>query len=431
MKPSVVDSRRNFSPKQASYHRSLVPGVRYSKQIRTVMPSRIVVQLSQYSIERLRDDAEVILCRAHAKQIECSSVLLLAPASTRPSREALKNIDYEYSLRSELDSAWPVRPVALSEQAAPMALVLEHPGGQTLDGFLSGTMKTMQLLDIAVGLATALRGLHGNKLIHRDLKPTKLLVDSATGQVRLMGFGIALRLPREHQSPDPPEFFAGTLHYMAPEQTGRMNRSVNSRSDLYAVGLTLYEMLTGNLPFAASNPLECIHCHMARHPAPPHDRVKSVPPSISTIVANLPEERYQTVSGVESDLRRCLAVWVAYGRIANFLPGQRDAPDRLLILEKLYGRARENETLLTVFDRVAAGGRPELVLVSGYSGIGNSAVVSGLHKPRVPALPQQGGQAPVPLGRSGSGHSAHGLVLGSPAFRRRALVPIVSSFMGS
>src|SRR5262249_34381401 len=130
------------------------------------------------------------------------------------------------------------------------------------------------------------------------------------------------------------------------------------------------------------------HCHIARHPLPPHERVKSVPACISAIVMKLlaktPEERYQTASGVESDLRRCLAEWEAHGRIADFSPGQHDAPDRLLIPEKLYGRAREIETLLTAFDRVVAGGRPELVLVSGYSGIGKSAVVNELHKPLVP-----------------------------------------------
>jgi serine/threonine protein kinase len=220
------------------------------------------------------------------------------------------------------------------------------------------------------------------------VKPANVLVNSVTGQVRLIGFGIASRLRREHQPPEPPEFIAGTLPYMAPEQTGRMNRSIDSRSDLYSLGVTLYEMLTGNLPFTASDPLEWVHCHIAKHPMPPHERVRSVPACVSAIVMKLlaktPEERYQTASGVESDLRRCLVEWAAHGHIADFSPGQHDAPDRLLIPEKLYGRTREIETLLTAFDRVMAGGRPELVLVSGYSGIGKSAVVNELHKPLVP-----------------------------------------------
>ena len=203
-----------------------------------------------------------------------------------------------------------------------------------------------------------------------------------------MGFGIASRLPRERQSPEPPEFIAGTLPYMAPEQTGRMNRSIDSRSDLYALGVTLYEMLTGSLPFTASDPMELVHCHIARQPMPPSERLKGIPGPVSAIIMKLlaktAEERYQTAAGAARDLRRCLAEWETRGRIDEFPLGEHDMPDRLLIPEKLYGRAPEIETLLASFDRVVAGGRPELVLVSGYSGIGKSSVVNELHKSLVP-----------------------------------------------
>ena len=235
------------------------------------------MQLSEYSLELLRGDGEFLLYRGHAKQPGAPSVLLLAPASTRPSPDTLNKIDHEYALRHELDAAWAARPVALSELSEQVTLVLEDPGGATLDEFLSGPMELTQFLSVAVGFTTALAELHKRGLIHKDVKPSNVLVNCATGQVRLIGFGIASRLRREHQPPEPPEFIAGTLPYMAPEQTGRMNRSIDSRSDLYALGVTLYEMLTGNRPFTASDPLEWVHCHIARTPVPPHERVATVP----------------------------------------------------------------------------------------------------------------------------------------------------------
>jgi serine/threonine protein kinase len=223
-------------------------------------------------------------------------------------------------------------------------------------------MEMAQFLRLAVGLTSALGRLHKHNLIHKDLKPSNVLVNRATGEVWLRGFGIASRLPRERQSPAPPEFIAGTLPYMAPEQTGRMNRSIDSRSDLYALGVTLYEMLTGSLPFSASDPMEWVHCHIARQPAPPGERLKDIPGPVSAIIMKLlaktPEERYQTAAGAESDLRRCLADWEPQHRIDEFPVGEHDTPDRLLIPEKLYGRASEIDTLLASFERVAASGRP-------------------------------------------------------------------------
>src|SRR5712672_3304044 len=269
-----------------------------------------------------------------------------------------------------------------------MALVLEDPGGAPVDRLLGRPLEVPHFLRIAIPLAGALRRVHERGLIHKDIKPANILVDAASGGVWLTGFGIASRLPREHQAPAPPEVIAGTLAYMAPEQTGRMNRSVDSRSDLYALGVTFYEMLTGTLPFTAADPMEWVHCHIARQPVPPNERVAGVPGPLSAIVMKLlaktAEERYQTAAGAEADLRRGLAEWESHGRIDPFSLGAYDTSDRLLIPEKLYGREREIEALIALLDRVAANGTSELVLVSGYAGIGKSSVVNELHKVLVP-----------------------------------------------
>jgi PAS domain S-box-containing protein len=253
---------------------------------------------------------------------------------------------------------------------------------------LGHPLDTTQFLDIGISLAAAVRHLHQRNLIHKDLKPENILVDMRNGAVRLTGFGIASRLPREHQVPQPPETIAGTLAYMAPEQTGRMNRSVDSRSDLYALGVTLYEMLTGTLPFAAADPIAWMHCHIARQPLLPSERVPTVSAQISSIIMKLlaktAEDRYQTAAGVLADLQRCLTDWQTHHHIRPFPLGALDASDRLMIPERLYGREAEIRTLHASFDRVIGGGMSEFVLVSGYSGIGKSSLVNELHKALVP-----------------------------------------------
>ena len=250
-------------------------------------------------------------------------------------------------------------------------------------------MEVGRFLRLAIAVASALGKLHQRGLIHKDIKPANIVVDCADGHVRLTGFGIASRLSRERQAPEPPETIAGTLAYMAPEQTGRMNRSIDARSDLYALGVTLYQMLTGVLPLTAADPMEWVHCHIARKPVPPGERLESVPAPVSAIIMKLlaktPEDRYQTAGGVERDLRRCLAEWEARRRIDDFPLGQQDTPDRLLIPEKLYGRdARDRDVALLPSIASSRRGVPELVLVSGYSGIGKSSVVNELHKVLVP-----------------------------------------------
>src|ERR1700726_383076 len=281
-----------------------------------------MIELSRYVFETLREDEEFAFCRGRKDDGELPTVLLVAPVSEHPVPAILERLEHEYSLGDQLDSDWAARPLTLVRREGRPMLILEDPGGEPLDRLLGQPMELSRFLRFAVGLAAALGDLHQQGLIHKDIKPANILVDSASGAVWLTGFGIASRLPRERQSAEPPEMIAGTLAYMAPEQTGRMNRSIDSRSDLYSLGVTFYEMLTGALPFKASDPMEWVHCHIARQPVRPAEKVGGVPGPLSAIVMKLlaktAEERYQTAAGVEADLRRCLATWESFRRIDPF-----------------------------------------------------------------------------------------------------------------
>ena len=340
-----------------------------------------------WSFKPLLRDGDATVCRGR-HGVAAASVLAVIPGSNSPARSFLDRLRHEYELKDTLESGWAARPLKLVQEEGRPLLLLEDPGGEFLEGLLGKPLDLELFLRLGAGMAKALARLHQRGLIHKDIKPAHILVDRNSGAAWLTGFGIATRMPRERQAPEPPEILAGTLAYMAPEQTGRMNRSIDSRSDLYSLGVTFYQMLTGDLPFGASDPMAWVHCHIARKPVPPAGRLQTIPPPISTIIMKLlaktAEERYQTAAGLESDLRRCLSEWEAHGSIGDFPLGGQDTPDRLLIPEKLYGRARETRTLLAAFDRVVKTGTPELVLVSGYSGIGKSSVVNELHKVLVP-----------------------------------------------
>ena len=345
---------------------------------------------SEYVLEPLREGPDFILYRGR----ECRNqtpILAVAVAAQQPSPQSLQRLEHEFSLATALDAAWAVQPLALTRHQGRTFLILTDPGGEPLDQLIQRHIERpidlTRFLRIAVGMAAALSQAHLQGLIHRDVKPTNALFDDS-GHVWLTGFGIASQLPRERMAPAPPEIIAGTFAYMSPEQTGRMNRTMDSRSDLYSLGITLYQLLTGALPFEAADPLEWVHCHIAKQPVSPRERRPDIPGPVAFIIMKLlsktAEERYQTAMGLEHDLQHCLEACEAHGRIDVFPLGEHDIPDRLLIPEKLYGRASEIDTLLSSFGRVLVGGRPELVLVSGYSGVGKSSLVNELHKPLVP-----------------------------------------------
>ncbi|AKU95027.1 Signal transduction histidine kinase CheA [Labilithrix luteola] len=293
-----------------------------------------LIDSSLVSLEVLWDDGELVLSRVAAGSA-CRPTLVLAPSAGEPGLSAIERLEHAYRVRGDLDAAWAARPLELTTSNGRPTLLMEDPGGTLLAKLLGRPWEIEPFLTVAMGLASALRRLHERGLVHKDLKPANIFTDVATGRVWLAGFGRTSRLPRERRAPEPPSVIAGTLAYMAPEQTGRMNRSIDSRSDLYSCGVTLYEMLTGAVPFTGSTPMEWIHGHIARAPTPPAERLSGIPDSVSAIVMALlaknSEDRYQTAAGLEADLGRCLAEWRAGRAVTLFRLRARDVPDRLLI----------------------------------------------------------------------------------------------------
>jgi serine/threonine protein kinase len=216
-----------------------------------------------------------------------TAVLVVRPVAEHPSPAIVDRLTHEYELRDKLDGRWAAKPLELVRDGGRALLVLEDAGGEPLERLLGAPMAVARFLGLAIEISAALGELHARGLVHKDIKPANILVNDMTGEAWLTGFGIASRLPRERQAPNPPETIGGTLAYMAPEQTGRMNRSIDSRSDLYSLGVTFYQMLTGSLPFSAADPMEWVHCHIARHPTPPNERVSAIPETLAAIVLKL------------------------------------------------------------------------------------------------------------------------------------------------
>ncbi|OSI67416.1 hypothetical protein BSZ21_17670 [Bradyrhizobium canariense] len=341
-----------------------------------------MISLSGYALKTLRDSDDFILLRGHRLE-DSLPILAVTPRQDSPSRSVLRRLENEFAIAAELDSSWAAKPLALHSSEGRSTLILEDPGGHPLDVRVGRGLELTVSLRIAIALVEAIRRFHAHGLVHKDIKPANVFVGEALA-VRVTGFGIASRLARERHALSSPHSIAGTFAYMAPEQTGRMNRSVDARSDLYSMGVTLYEMLTGSLPFEAADPMEWIHCHIARPPPPPSERMEGLPKPLEEIVLKLlsknAEDRYQSASGVHADLSLCLKMLAAQGPIESFALGGHDGPDRLVVPEKLYGREADVKSLLSAFDRVVRHGATELMLLSGYSGVGKSSVVNELQK---------------------------------------------------
>ena len=346
-------------------------------------------------IEKIAQNPKTTVYRALVDGLELgtddSTVVIKLLSSRYPTAQDLVNFCNQYNISKSLDLPGVVRVSSLKEFDTPSqriyALVMEDFGGISLEQYAQAQALPLQdVLKMAIELADTLHALGQQRIVHKDIKPSNILINPNTQQVKLIDFGIASRLPLEISEILAPRCLEGTLAYISPEQTGRMNRGIDCRTDFYALGVTLYQLLTGKLPFEAADPLELIYCHLSWMAVPAHRIDPEIPIVVSQIVARLmaknAENRYQSALGLKFDLMECLSQLKQAGSIAEFKIGQRDLSDRFIISDRLYGREIEVQALLNSFERVSQG-QAELILIVGSAGIGKTAVINEIHKPIV------------------------------------------------
>ncbi|MGK4004502.1 AAA family ATPase [Sorangium sp. So ce1036] len=352
---------------------------------RWAQPSAREVGVSQFTItEVLHSGLDTALYRGYRNSDHAPVSVKLLKRSHESPREVAK-LRYEYMMIRDLGLPGVVTAYGLERSESGLALVMEDLGEQALQDVLRAQrVDLMMALRIAASVAETLDALHRRHVIHKDINPRNILVNMRTGAARLSAFSVATRLSHEIQRAQSPDMLEGSLPYMSPEQTGRMNRLLDHRTDLYSLGVVMYEVLTGRLPFQSSDPMEMVHSHIARRPVPPHEIAPEIPRVVSELVMKLlakaAEDRYQGAFGLTVDLRECLARLEANGTIGAFPLGRRDLSGELHIPQRLYGREAETRDLLLAFDRVGQGS-VELLLVAGFSGIGKSVLVNEVHKP--------------------------------------------------
>ncbi|MBD1879142.1 AAA family ATPase [Coleofasciculus sp. FACHB-T130] len=309
----------------------------------------------------------------------------LRPECCTPNN--IEQLRHEYAIAQRLNTPGAVKAYVLEVHQGIPYLILEDFGGRSLDRLLEDFREPIPFLKIAIQITNTIAQIHSHSIVHKNIKPQNILINLETHQVKIADFGIAAFIPYEQQMVSSSSQIAGSLAYLSPEQTGRMNRGIDHRSDLYSLGVTFYEMLTRQLPFQGKDPLEWVHCHIAQSP-PPLTKVRpeigrSLSDIIMKLLSKVAEDRYQSALGLQFDLERCLKQLETIGQIQSFPLGEQDISERFQIPQKLYGREREIAQLLQAFERVVSQGTPELIFVAGYAGIGKSSLVNEIQKPIV------------------------------------------------
>ncbi len=336
-------------------------------------------------IEQIYDSINSTIYRG-TRNKDNQPVILKMLKQDYPTPSELNRYQQEYEIIYDLDLIGIIKTYGIEKYQNTIVLILEDFGGDSLKQLISDRILSLkEFLFCAIQTADNLGNIHAANIIHKDINPSNIIWEPITKQVKIIDFGIASRLPRENPILKNPEQLEGTLAYLSPEQTGRINRSIDYRTDLYSLGATFYEILTGQLPFTAKDTMELVHCHIAKNPTPVYKINANVPQIISDIVMKLlaknAEDRYQSAFGVKADLQECKLQIANKEGISSFKLAQQDFSGHFRIPQKLYGRENEINTLLQTFTRVNSSGTAEMMLISGYSGVGKTAIVNEVHKP--------------------------------------------------
>jgi serine/threonine protein kinase len=350
------------------------------------------------AVARIYQSANSLVYRALTEG-DGQKVILKILRQDYPSPAELTCYKQEYEITRELNLEGAIEAYSLEKYQNTLVIVFEDFGGESLRIWRDRQKLDLEtFLNVAIEITKALSNIHSRHIIHKDINPSNIVFNPTTGQLKLIDFGISTVLTQENPTFKIPQVLEGTLAYVSPEQTGRMNRFLDYRTDFYSLGVKLYELLTGKLPFVAKNPLELVHCHLAKQPIPPHLAIgeDNCPQAISQIVMKLmaktAEERYQSAWGIQADLAECLAQLQDCGQISQVALGAEDVANKFQIPQKLYGRESEIEKLLAAFKQVIAGkeeqsqipnlkSKTQVMLISGYSGIGKSALVKEIYQP--------------------------------------------------
>ena len=343
-----------------------------------------MISISGYqTTEKIYESNNSLVFRAHGAKKDATRVTFKIFKENFGAPGGRARYRHEFEILQSLDIPGVIKAHSIQNYRNSLMLIMEDFGGDSMEIWSKRSQPSLiKTLDLAIRLTDILGQIHERDIIHKDLNPSNIVYNPKTDTLKIIDFGISTRLSRENPVIENPDRLEGTLAYMSPEQTGRMNRVIDYRTDYYSLGCVFYWMLTGSPPFSSPDSMELIHAHLAKPPHPLHQVDPTIPEPVSNVVMKLleknAEDRYQSTFGLRSDLEHCLSQIREKGMVTAFPIGREDFSDKFRIPQKLYGREREVSILLKTFERVSGGAR-ELIMVSGYSGIGKSAIVREVH----------------------------------------------------